>query len=810
MKKLSGMAGALALSLFALASCKDDPTDLLPPHVPFEVTDLTNVMLPEVSIVPGMTVAVNGVGFVETDTDLVLKAAQTGEQVVPESVAVDEKLTNVRFTIPEACPEAEYAVLLTRADGRQVELGRIEVGHTIAIRELLASETYDRDSWITIHGQGFYEGDEIILNAYDESYTCATTVSSANADGGSVKFESPSGLTGRVEAQIKRGVVTSDLTEFVIGELLPEISEVVVPAVSIAPGMTLDVTAEGIATTDKDLLLVREGTELPLEEIELSETGFRFTIPSTAEFGTYKLCVDRVDNTRVELADIELVDEIEVSDVHLALDECPVNEPIVVYGTGFYAGDVIRFVSKEAGIDEKVETESVLSPEEEVLGVKLTPPADFIGEAELHVCRGTVSSLLLTVQVMDAIGNVVIPSFSIVPGQTVTIAATNVDPEDLFELRSASAEPIRPTRVASDNAGYTMTLPEDIPAGTYTLVSTRTEQELGELTVSDAIELDDLRFSDDMFIQGASYEVEVTTSSAPQAKTFAPGDRIRVENESSDVLLEEEIVLDASNASFSFQTPAELQGKGRVLLLRGALSLCLGTIDLIEEVKVGDYFKGGIVVWLDPQNPAHGICMNLFHGNATQRNAGLLHNRRTAFGHENLDHGTDRDEFMEIGMGDVCTQMILDAEETAGYDSTQPVREDPPTDGEALSAARICTDLVTTDKYTGETYDDWFLPTVKLLNHVYTIRKELNECFDREGGESFAGTGYVYQYGPEAGQNGYDSTDGSSNYISSNQSKLDPENGLNQARFQSFTDAGASGWFNKLDPYYYVRAARKF
>ena len=50
-----------------------------------------------------------------------------------------------------------------------------------------------------------------------------------------------------------------------------------------------------------------------------------------------------------------------MSDVHLALDECPVNEPIVVYGTGFYAGDVIRFVSKEAGIDEKVETVSSLS-----------------------------------------------------------------------------------------------------------------------------------------------------------------------------------------------------------------------------------------------------------------------------------------------------------------------------------------------------------------------------------------------------------------------------------------------------------------
>lgn len=202
--------------------------------------------------------------------------------------------------------------------------------------------------------------------------------------------------------------------------------------------------------------------------------------------------------------------------------------------------------------------------------------------------------------------------------------------------------------------------------------------------------------------------------------------------------------------------------------------------------------------------------MNLFHGNATQRNVGLLHNRRTAFGHENIDHRTDEESLMAIGMGDRCTQMILDAEEAAGYDSTQPVREDPPTDGEALSAARICTDLVTTDKYTGETYDDWFLPTVALLSHVYTIRHDLNECFDKEGGESFAGTGYVYKYGPEAGQNGYDSTDGSSNYISSNQSRIDTEGGMTQARFQSFTDAGACGWFTKLDPYYYVRAVRKF
>ena len=809
MKYLFKITLAFVLSAFAFAACDDNDADLLPPHVPFTVTDLTNVMIPEVSVTPGMTLTIPGDGFNEADTKVALHPASGGD-VIPGDVSVDEHLTGVTFTVPENCPVGSYAVQLTRSDGRTVSLGTLAVTDAIELRDISANEVYNRDSWIAIHGFGFYPGDQVILSDFSETYTQEATVSKAAQDGGTIKFESPTGVTGRVVAQLKRGIVTTDLADFVIGELLPELTDVELPAVSITPGMTLEVAAQGIATSDTRLVFRKGGTDTAMEEVTLTEESFRFTIPASVAVGTYTLCVNRTDNTSIDLADIDVVSEVTIGNAAPALDECPVNEPITIHGTGFYPGDRIRFVCAEQSIDRLVDFVFEISADDEITGITLTPPTDFFGTAEMRVVRGTVTSTFTTVKVVDAVGNVVIPSFSIVKGQTVTIAATNVKPTDVFKLLPASGDEVVPVKVSSDNAGYTMTIPADIVPGVYTLHSTQTGQDIGSLTISDRIELDGLAMSDDIFIKGSAHDVVFTTSSEARAKTFAPGDRVQLIDSGSGVAVDETVVLDAANAKFTLTVPATVAGEATVKLVRGGLDTELGAVSLIDEVKVGDYFKGGIVVWLDPANKAHGICMNLFHGNSTQRNVGVLHNRRTAFGHENLDHGTDGEEFMAIGMGGVCTQMIFEAELKAGYDPSEPVRDDPPHDGPAVSAARLCADLVTTDKYTGVEYDDWYLPTIKLLNLVYTIRNDLNVKFDEHGGESFAGTGYVYQYGPEAGQNGYDAGDGSSNYISSNQSNIELDNGRNQARFQSFTPAGPSGWYNKLDPYYYVRAARKF
>lgn len=809
MKNLFKITATLVLSAFVFAGCNDSDTDLLPPRVPFEVTDLTNVLIPDVSITQGMTLTIPGNGFNAQDTRVALHPA-SGSDVTPGDISVDELLTGVTFSVPQTCPLGNYAVLLTRADGQTVSLGSIEVTDEVRLEGVAANESYNRDSWITIRGFGFYAGDMVVLSDFSETYTQKTVVSRVAEDGGTIKFESPFGVTGRVVAQLQRGVVTVDLAEFIIGELLSEVTDVEVPAVSITPGMTLDVAAKGIATTDTRLILRKDGVDVAMTEVSLTEEAFRFTIPASVVAGAYVLCVNRLDNTTIELTQIEVVSTVVIADAAPTLAECPVNEPITINGKGFYPGDKIRFVCADQDLDQQVTVAFESSEEGQITGITLTPPADFFGTAEIRVVRGTVTSPVTTVKVVDAIGNIVIPWFSIVKGQSVTIAATNIKAHDVFTLLPASGEAITPTKVSSDAAGYTMTIPTDIAEGVYTLHSNLTEQDLGSLTISGRIELAELTLSDDVFIKGTAREIVFTTSTQPRAKTFAPGDKVQLIDKASQVVVDQAVVLSNANTKFTLTVPASVEGDAIVKLVRGSLTTQIGVVSLIDEVKIGDYFKGGIVVWLNPDNKAHGICMNLYHGNASQRNVGMLHNRRTAFGHMSVNHGTDGEKFMAIGMGALCTQMIFDAELKAGYDPTAPVIDAPEWDGPGLSAARLCADLVTADKKTGRQYEDWYLPTIKLLNLVYTIRNELNPKFDEQGGESFAGTGYTYQYGPEAGQGGYDAGDGSANYISSNQSNLEFDNGLLQARFQSFTTAGPSGWYNKNDAYYYVRAARDF
>ena len=809
MNRFLKTTAGLAFAALCFAACQDKEDDLLPDRVPFPVTDITNVMIPDISITPGMTLTVPGEGFDIGDTGIALISSD-GTSVAAGEVSVDEKMTAVTFVIPEDCATGAYTVELTRSDGSVITLGNMDVTDRIALNDVSASETYDLNSWITIRGTGFYQGDSVVVTDFYGSYTQETVVSDVTVDGGSIRFESPLDVTGEVTVQLKRGIILADLPGFVIGELLPEITGVVIPDVSVTPGMTLTVSANDLATTDKSIVLEKDGAETEMTGVTLTDESIRFTIPETVPAGTYALNINRADNTVFTLeAELDIVTEIEIGNAAPAQEKTPINEPFRINGSGFYPGDSFRFVCEDKGISEIVDSRLEEDPEGNITVAVLTPPADFIGEAAILVVRGIVETEIATVNIVDEIGNVVIPTFSIVPGQTVTIAATNVKAEDEFVLVPLSGgSEVTPEKVSSDAGGYTMTIADGTVAGSYTLRSGRTGQDLGTLTVSDVIEFTGLAQSDDVFIKGSGHDVTFSTTAS--AKTFAPGDRVSITDGASGTVTEDEIELSEDNTTFTVTVPGSAEGELSVKIIRGSKEATIGSVNLIDEVKIGDYHEGGIVVWLDPENPAHGIAMNLFHGHATQRNVGVLHDRRTAFGHEGVDHGTDPEEYQNILMGAVCTQMIFDAEEKAGYDPTEPVIDAEEWDGPGLSAARICADLVTQDKYTGKQYDDWYLPTIKLLNYVYPMRKDLNVAFDREGGESFAGTGYVYQYGSESGTAGYDARDGSANYISSNQSLVDPDNGLNQARYQSFTDAGANGWYNKTDPYYYVRAARSF
>ena len=91
MNKFLKIALGLTLAGLGFTACKDTEDDLLPEHIPFTVTDITNVMIPDVSITPGMTLSIPGVGFNQEDTQITLSASD-GRTTAPENISLDEMI----------------------------------------------------------------------------------------------------------------------------------------------------------------------------------------------------------------------------------------------------------------------------------------------------------------------------------------------------------------------------------------------------------------------------------------------------------------------------------------------------------------------------------------------------------------------------------------------------------------------------------------------------------------------------------------------------------------------------------------------
>jgi hypothetical protein len=385
----------------------------------------------------------------------------------------------------------------------------------------------------------------------------------------------------------------------------------------------------------------------------------------------------------------------------------------------------------------------------------------------------------------------------------VTIRATGVKSTDIFLLRPVSGNDIIPVKVSYDASSYTMTIPSACPAAVYTLVAERnnfSEQTLGSITVNSTFNLPDFILSDSVFITGSSHDVIISASTGG----FALGDKVRIVDSNANIILDQTITFaNSSNpTSFSLTVPATLLGKGALYIERGEVVKVFGFVETIAALAIGDYWKGGVVIWLNASNPAHGITMQLFHGWATARNVGDAHLRRTVYGSAGNSNGTGTTDLKQIGMGDVCTKMLLNYEIGKGLD---PAAIDM--GGYTLpTAAYMCSSISIVGK-DGVIYDDWFLPSIGTIQYVWSNVALLNEAFDREGGESFAGTGYVYQYGSETGGDGYDKNDGGGNYVSANER----DDYILNCYYLSFGENGALNNYSKdTNPWYYVRAVRKF
>ncbi|GHU98308.1 hypothetical protein FACS1894159_00590 [Bacteroidia bacterium] len=785
------MCGAAATLLLFAGCNREEGYEVDVPSGSHDFSEVINVSIPTVSIIPGMTLTIDGGGFTESDK-IFLENASSQQldmdahvELVKNSVTEtnpEGTTSGMTFVVPSTCATGAYKVLLVRKDGTNIELGQIELTNQIALQNVSARDEYPREGLVKISGQGFYATDSIRITTLTENLLLPVTVAAQSADGGSISFWAPVDITGMVDAVLVRGTATIALPSFVVDALLPTIGNVVVPSVSLAPGMTLTIALEGVVPSDLPGFVLRNGgSDIQLPSVPTLNTGgdsLTLVLPSTLTAGsTYELYVARTDNTTIKVVDLTLSSSVTVTGATQTPGPSPKDEPVVITGTGFYPGDRVRFVCVSPAVDVQIATTPVLTAGV-VTGIRFTPPTGFVGTATVSVVRGTLTGPLTTVELSDEIGNVAIPSFSIVPGMTLAIGATNADNSDAFVLRPSLGPDIALTLGTVTTSDFTVTIPSSVTPADYTLVATnRTPaQSLGTLTVAGAVVIDGAAFSGVNFAKGSTHPLTVSCSQSAGSQTFAPGDKVQLVVGGTPVL--EQTVTLAANGSFGITLPASLDytadGAATVRIVRGTVpyTVDLGTVKAVE-LHLFDYFEGGIVIAFSTDattDALHGEVVNIYNGLVKQRGGDGAQKRgcmgsKYATGDNN---GTASLAQQAMGMGDQNTKAFIDFEISKGgvglniltshnnYQSMIPLRiqgypKPNPVPATPLPLEPLDPILTpgapytVTDKLDGAEKGGWYVPSIETLLFMAHNADDVNLAADINGGEPLPGTsGYLY------------------------------------------------------------------
>lgn len=348
-------------------------------------------------------------------------------------------------------------------------------------------------------------------------------------------------------------------------------------------------------------------------------------------------------------------------------------------------------------------------------------------------------------------------------GQNVEITGRGFSSLDSIVLKPVTGGfDYRPAKASAGAYSYSLTIPENIPVGDYNLMLHRYDgqsHDLGRISVHSQIVIDKLEGDEKTSLEGG---VELLADERGRSQ-FCPGDSIMlIDKQTSKVFKLAASVDWRSPYRLSYKTPEEYLGEARTYLLRGATVSYLQDLEILD-IKIGDYYEGGIIVWFDPEKALSGICMNIFNGATTQRTDNS-DNKRLPMGSEYLagqSNGTEKTEAYAIGKGDVNTKKFYDFEVKQGRDPAAIHHRDYNGTNALPSIPYMARNykLVGLD---GKTYEDWFVPSFETLRRILYMRDELNEKCDSLGGEPLPGSKYVYEYEPFKGQNCWGYGDGMS------------------------------------------------
>lgn len=348
-------------------------------------------------------------------------------------------------------------------------------------------------------------------------------------------------------------------------------------------------------------------------------------------------------------------------------------------------------------------------------------------------------------------------------GQTVEITGRGFSILDSVVLKPAAGGPdFRPAKSSAGAYSYSLTLPSNIPVGDYRMTLRRYDgqrHDLGTIAVHSQIAIDKLKGDEKTSLEGG---VELLASERGKSQ-FCPGDSIMLIDKKTAEIYKMEASVDwRSPYRLTYKAPEKYLGEAKSYLLRGTTVSYLQDLEILD-IKVGDYYQGGIIIWFDTQKALSGICMNIFNG-ATHERTMSGDNKRLPMGTEYLagqSNGTEKIEAQEIGRGDVNTKKFYDYELKRGFDP-KAIHHRDYNGTNALPSIPYMALNYTLEGLDGETYGEWFVPAFETLRKMLYMRDELNLICDSLGGEPIPGSKYVYRFEPFKGQNCWAFGDGMS------------------------------------------------
>lgn len=320
--------------------------------------------------------------------------------------------------------------------------------------------------------------------------------------------------------------------------------------------------------------------------------------------------------------------------------------------------------------------------------------------------RGQILKLgIITIKQVLPITNIELPSSPV--SSQVIIKCNGANSSDKIILSDLGGKKVEVNASISDT-GIQFDLPAEFSDGLYLVQLFRLGEplfNLGYISTNEAIDIvgipeDGIGSIPDELPMGYPHKAagkDVNLTLMFKGIGFSSSDKIKFNNKTFPVTMV------GNGITFTLNTQG-VNGERNIELIRGASSKVLKTVNVISAPKLGDYAQGGVVFWIDPVKPVHGLVCDI--------------KDYTDGNNKTLKWSTEIIETITMN------KSIYSSKENSELIIAKL--------GDKAQAVNYCTNLKVESK--GVIYDDWVLPSTEALRQMILKKDIINYVSKNNGG----------------------------------------------------------------------------